>query len=37
MTEPPAPLRRDAERNRQLLLRTAYELMADACLVVSYE
>ena len=37
MTEPPAPLRRDAERNRQLLLRTAYELMADAGLDVSYE
>ncbi|GLY01571.1 TetR family transcriptional regulator [Actinoplanes sp. NBRC 101535] len=31
------PLRRDAERNRQLLLRTAYDLMASAGLDVSYE
>jgi AcrR family transcriptional regulator len=31
------PLRRDAERNRQLLLRTAYELMATAGLDVPYE
>ncbi|MEU7479804.1 helix-turn-helix domain-containing protein [Lentzea sp. NPDC042327] len=36
MTGPP-PLRRDAERNRQLLLRTAYELMATQGLDVSYE
>ena len=32
-----APLRRDAERNRQLLLRTAFELMADQGLDVPYE
>ncbi|MFD4640081.1 TetR/AcrR family transcriptional regulator [Lentzea sp. NPDC058436] len=32
-----APLRRDAERNRQLLLRTAYELMAVRGLDVPYE
>jgi AcrR family transcriptional regulator len=31
------PLRRDAERNRQLLLRTARELMAEHGLGVSYE
>jgi AcrR family transcriptional regulator len=31
------PLRRDAVRNRELLLRTAYELMASAGLNVSYE
>lgn len=31
------PLRRDAERNRQLLLRTAYELMATDGLDVPYE
>lgn len=31
------PLRRDAERNRQLLLRTAYDLMATAGLDVPYE
>jgi AcrR family transcriptional regulator len=31
------PLRRDAERNRQLLLRTARELMAERGLEVSYE
>jgi AcrR family transcriptional regulator len=31
------PLRRDAERNRQLLLRTAYELMATEGLDVPYE
>ncbi|WP_199441649.1 TetR/AcrR family transcriptional regulator [Umezawaea beigongshangensis] len=31
------PLRRDAERNRQLLLRTARELMAREGLDVSYE
>ncbi len=31
------PLRRDAERNRQLLLRTAYELMAVHGLDVPYE
>ncbi|MFI5842978.1 TetR/AcrR family transcriptional regulator [Catenuloplanes sp. NPDC051500] len=37
MTEPPPPLRRDAERNRQLLLRTAYDLMATAGLDVTYE
>jgi len=33
----PPPLRRDAERNRQLLLRTAYELMATEGLDVPYE
>jgi AcrR family transcriptional regulator len=32
-----APLRRDAERNRRLLLRTAYELMASKGLDVPYE
>ncbi|WP_232323686.1 TetR/AcrR family transcriptional regulator [Catenuloplanes japonicus] len=32
-----APLRRDAERNRQLLLRTAYDLMAVDGLDVTYE
>lgn len=37
MTEPPPPLRRDAARNRQLLLRTAYELMATGGLDVAYE
>ncbi|SER00485.1 transcriptional regulator, TetR family [Lentzea xinjiangensis] len=37
MTEAAPPLRRDAERNRQLLLRTAYELMASQGLDVSYE
>ncbi|WP_432828500.1 TetR/AcrR family transcriptional regulator [Dactylosporangium sp. CA-092794] len=37
MPDPPQPLRRDAERNRQLLLRTAYELMARDGLDVSYE
>lgn len=37
VTEPPTPLRRDAERNRQLLLRTASELMARKGLDVSYE
>lgn len=37
MTEAPPPLRRDAERNRQLLLRTAYDLMASQGLDVSYE
>uniref|UniRef100_UPI002741B0E4 TetR/AcrR family transcriptional regulator n=1 Tax=Actinoplanes sp. RD1 TaxID=3064538 RepID=UPI002741B0E4 len=31
------PLRRDAARNRQLLLRTAYELMAERGLDVPYE
>lgn len=31
------PLRRDAERNRQLLLHTAYELMATNGLDVTYE
>jgi AcrR family transcriptional regulator len=31
------PLRRDAERNRQLLLSTAYDLMATAGLDVPYE
>ncbi|MFD5824141.1 TetR/AcrR family transcriptional regulator [Lentzea sp. NPDC060358] len=36
MTGVPA-LRRDAERNRQLLLRTAFELMASDGLGVSYE
>jgi AcrR family transcriptional regulator len=35
--EPTSSLRRDAERNRQLLLRTAYELMASQGLDVSYE
>jgi AcrR family transcriptional regulator len=35
--EPDPPLRRDAERNRQLLLRTAFELMASAGLDVPYE
>lgn len=37
MTEPVPPLRRDAERNRQLLLRTAYDLMAADGLDVTYE
>jgi AcrR family transcriptional regulator len=37
VTEAPPPLRRDAERNRQLLLRTAYDLMASQGLDVSYE
>jgi AcrR family transcriptional regulator len=37
VTEPAPPLRRDAERNRQLLLRTAYELMATQGLDVPYE
>ncbi|MFD9697585.1 TetR/AcrR family transcriptional regulator [Lentzea sp. NPDC059081] len=37
MTEAAPPLRRDAERNRQLLLRTAFELMAVRGLDVSYE
>nr|WP_308129072.1 TetR/AcrR family transcriptional regulator [Actinoplanes polyasparticus] len=37
MAEPEPPLRRDAERNRQLLLRTAYDLMASAGLDVPYE
>ena len=37
MTETVPPLRRDAERNRQLLLRTAYELMAVNGLDVPYE
>ena len=37
VTDPAPPLRRDAERNRQLLLRTAYELMAVEGLDVSYE
>ena len=37
MTEAAPPLRRDAERNRQLLLRTAYELMAVNGLDVPYE
>ncbi|SDS94783.1 TetR/AcrR family transcriptional regulator [Actinoplanes derwentensis] len=37
MTESSPALRRDAERNRQLLLRTAYELMAAEGLDVSYE
>jgi AcrR family transcriptional regulator len=37
MTETTPPLRRDAERNRQLLLRTAYDLMAVKGLDVSYE
>ena len=37
MTEAAPPLRRDAERNRQLLLRTAYDLMASQGLDVSYE
>ena len=37
MTLPDPPLRRDAERNRQLLLRTAYELMAVHGLDVAYE
>ncbi|GAB7045880.1 TetR/AcrR family transcriptional regulator [Catenuloplanes indicus] len=37
MTEPSPPLRRDAERNRQMLLRTAYELMATDGLTVTYE
>jgi AcrR family transcriptional regulator len=35
--EPPTSLRRDAVRNRQLLLRTAYELMASEGLDVPYE
>jgi AcrR family transcriptional regulator len=37
VTETAPPLRRDAERNRQLLLRTAYELMATGGLDVPYE
>lgn len=37
MTENAPPLRRDAERNRQLLLRTAYDLMATHGLDVPYE
>lgn len=37
MAESTPPLRRDAERNRQLLLRTAYDLMASAGLDVAYE
>ncbi|MCS7480445.1 TetR/AcrR family transcriptional regulator [Umezawaea endophytica] len=37
MTEAVPPLRRDAERNRQLLLRTAGELMASRGLDVPYE
>jgi AcrR family transcriptional regulator len=32
-----SPLRRDAERNRQLLLRTAYDLMTTDGLDVTYE
>ncbi|SFH50975.1 TetR/AcrR family transcriptional regulator [Amycolatopsis regifaucium] len=35
--QPPPSLRRDAERNRQLLLRTAFDLMASKGLDVSYE
>jgi AcrR family transcriptional regulator len=37
VTEAAPPLRRDAERNRQLLLRAAYDLMASQGLDVSYE
>ncbi|WP_305788295.1 TetR/AcrR family transcriptional regulator [Symbioplanes lichenis] len=37
MIESAPPLRRDAERNRQLLLRTAFELMAERGLDVPYE
>ncbi len=37
MTEAAPALRRDAERNRRLLLRTAYELMATEGLDVPYE
>ena len=37
MTEPAPVLRRDAERNRQLLLTTAYRLMATDGLDVPYE
>jgi AcrR family transcriptional regulator len=37
VTEPSPALRRDAERNRQLLLRAAYELMAVQGLDVPYE
>ncbi|GAA2890261.1 TetR family transcriptional regulator [Actinoplanes cyaneus] len=37
MTDAVPPLRRDAERNRQLLLRAAYELMAVNGLNVPYE
>jgi AcrR family transcriptional regulator len=37
VTEPTTPLRRDAERNRQLLLRTAHDLMARHGLDVPYE
>ena len=37
VTETAPPLRRDAERNRRLLLRTAYELMASKGLGVTYE
>lgn len=35
--QPPPSLRRDAERNRQLLLHTAFDLMASKGLDVSYE
>jgi AcrR family transcriptional regulator len=37
VSEPPPSLRRDAARNRQLLLRTAYDLMASEGLGVAYE
>ncbi|WP_232234615.1 TetR/AcrR family transcriptional regulator [Actinoplanes sp. N902-109] len=37
MAAPDPPLRRDAERNRQHLLRTAYDLMASTGLDISYE
>jgi AcrR family transcriptional regulator len=37
VTDPTTPLRRDAERNRQLLLRTAHDLMARHGLDVPYE
>jgi len=37
VSEPEPPLRRDAARNRQRLLRAAYELMATEGLDVSYE
>jgi AcrR family transcriptional regulator len=37
VTDAVPPLRRDAERNRQLLLRAAYELMAVNGLNVPYE
>ncbi|GAA0268447.1 TetR/AcrR family transcriptional regulator [Cryptosporangium japonicum] len=37
VSDPKPPLRRDAERNRQLLLHAAYDLMATEGLDVAYE